>query len=56
MTQITNNKAAWLRYEKARSLEVGPGPTPSPAENEVVIKVASVAINAIDHLVRTPSI
>ncbi|CZR68146.1 related to oxidoreductase [Phialocephala subalpina] len=48
MAQITNNKAAWIPFEKAKYLEVGPGPTPDPGENEVVIKVAYAAVNPSD--------
>lgn len=48
MTQILDNQAAWLPEEKARALEVGPGPRPSPEENEVVIKVAYAAVNPTD--------
>jgi NADPH:quinone reductase-like Zn-dependent oxidoreductase len=52
MTQITDNKAAWLPLEKATAVKVGPGPKPNPTENEVVIKVAYVAVNPTDHIVR----
>jgi NADPH:quinone reductase-like Zn-dependent oxidoreductase len=52
MAQITDNQAAWLPEEKARSMEVGPGPTPNPEENEVVIKVAYAAVNPTDWKVR----
>jgi NADPH:quinone reductase-like Zn-dependent oxidoreductase len=50
-SQITGNVAAWLPYEKAPAMQIGPGPTPNPGENEVVIEVAYVAINPTDHLV-----
>ncbi|KAF8860590.1 putative quinone oxidoreductase [Acephala macrosclerotiorum] len=49
MAQITDNKAAWIPFEKAKYLEVGPGPTPDPSENEVVIKVAYAAVNPSDY-------
>lgn len=52
MTQITDNKAAWLPFEKAPALEVGPSPIPNPADNEVVIKVAYAAVNPTDWIVR----
>jgi NADPH:quinone reductase-like Zn-dependent oxidoreductase len=48
MTQITDNKAALLPYEKATNMEVGPGPIPAPDENEVVIKTAYAAVNPTD--------
>ncbi|KAJ5279377.1 alcohol dehydrogenase [Penicillium angulare] len=43
------NKAVWAPAPNSRVLEVGPGPTPNPTENEVVIKVAYVAINPADY-------
>ncbi|KAJ5106983.1 alcohol dehydrogenase [Penicillium angulare] len=43
------NKAVWAPAPNSRVLEVGPGPSPNPTENEVVIKVAYVAINPADH-------
>lgn len=51
MSSITSNEAAWIPTEKA-TCEVGPGPVPKPAENEVVIEVAYAAVNPIDYLVR----
>jgi NADPH:quinone reductase-like Zn-dependent oxidoreductase len=50
-TPITGNQAAWLPYEKAPKTEVGPGPTPQPSEDEVVIEVAYAAVNPTDHMV-----
>ncbi|KAH6679833.1 zinc-binding oxidoreductase-like protein CipB [Halenospora varia] len=47
MSSITGNEAAWIPAEKAR-MEVGPGPAPDPAENEVVIEVAYAAVNPTD--------
>ncbi|TVY45894.1 Dehydrogenase [Lachnellula subtilissima] len=52
MTKITDNKAAWLPFEKAPAMEIGPGPTPNPAENEVVIKVAYAAVNPTDWIMQ----
>ncbi|KUJ12993.1 putative alcohol dehydrogenase [Mollisia scopiformis] len=48
MTTITDNQAAWQTAIKTRPLEVGPGRTPNPGENEVVIKVAYAAVNPCD--------
>ncbi|OKL60155.1 hypothetical protein UA08_04906 [Talaromyces atroroseus] len=48
MSHITNNRAAFITGKGIRPLEVGPGPVPNPAKNEVVIKVAYVAINPVD--------
>lgn len=42
------NEAAWLPTTNARPVQVGPGPTPNPADNEVVIKVAYAAVNPAD--------
>ncbi|KAJ5587305.1 alcohol dehydrogenase [Penicillium hispanicum] len=42
------NQTAWITAPKARPLEVGPGPTPTPGENDVVIQVRYVAINPVD--------
>lgn len=47
MSRITSNEAAWIPAEKAK-MEVGPGPTPDPAEGEVVIEVAYAAVNPTD--------
>ena len=51
MAHITENKAAWLPKERAAATEVGPGPTPDPGENEVVIEVAYAAVNPTDYKV-----
>ncbi|KAF7166400.1 hypothetical protein CNMCM5623_000088 [Aspergillus felis] len=51
MSSVTGNEAAWVPAEKARC-EVGPGPLPKPAENEVVIEVAYAAVNPIDYLMQ----
>lgn len=51
MSQITDNKAAWITEKGARPFKVGPGPIPNPAENEVVIKVAYTAMNPVDVIV-----
>jgi len=48
MSAITENEAAWIPYEKAKAMEVGPAPKPEPGENEVVIKVAYPAENQTD--------
>ncbi|KAJ5691856.1 alcohol dehydrogenase [Penicillium macrosclerotiorum] len=42
------NEAAWIPSPNTRPLQLGPGPTPDPAENEVVIKVAYAAVNPVD--------
>lgn len=49
------NQAVWAPSPNSRVLEVGPGPTPNPTENEVVIKVAYVAVNPADWKVRLSS-
>jgi hypothetical protein len=54
MAPILNNQAAWIKASKAYPLEVGPGPQPDPAEDEVVIKVAYAAANPLDWRVRRP--
>lgn len=51
MSYISGNIAAWLPTEKAAAVEIGPGPTPDPAENEVVIEVAYAAVNPTDWMV-----
>lgn len=51
MSQITENKAAWITEKGARPFKVGPGPIPNPAKNEVVIKVAYTAMNPVDVIV-----
>ncbi|TVY83659.1 Dehydrogenase orsE [Lachnellula suecica] len=48
MAHITENLAAWITAEKSPVMEVGPGPTPIPGDNEVVIKVAYAAVNPVD--------
>lgn len=53
MSQIIENKAAWITEKRSRPFKVGPGPMPNPAENEVVIKVAYTAINPVDVIVST---
>lgn len=45
VAEIKNNQAAWLPG-KDQQLEVGPGPDQNnPAEGEVIVKVAAIAIN-----------
>jgi NADPH:quinone reductase-like Zn-dependent oxidoreductase len=39
------NKAAWQPSANSHQLEVHDGPTPAPSADEIVIKVAYVAIN-----------
>jgi NADPH:quinone reductase-like Zn-dependent oxidoreductase len=48
MSSITANIAAWIPAEKARAMEIASGPTPNPAEDEVVIEVAYAAVNPTD--------
>jgi NADPH:quinone reductase-like Zn-dependent oxidoreductase len=48
MVSDLKNEAAWLIGEKVTPLEVRPGPTPQPAVDEVVIKVAYAAVNPTD--------
>jgi len=52
MSPITGNRAAWIPFEKATAMEVGPGPSPDPSESEVVIEVAYAAVNPTDWKVR----
>jgi NADPH:quinone reductase-like Zn-dependent oxidoreductase len=52
MASTLKNQAAWIPAAKANPLKVGPGPTPNPSENEVVIKVAYAAVNPADWKVR----
>ncbi|KAG9231562.1 zinc-binding oxidoreductase-like protein CipB [Amylocarpus encephaloides] len=47
MSRYTDNQAAWIPEEKA-TVKVGPGPTPDPGENDVVIEVAYAAVNPTD--------
>lgn len=47
MPSITGNEAAWIPQAKG-TVAVGPGPTPDPAANEVVIEVAYAAVNPTD--------
>jgi NADPH:quinone reductase-like Zn-dependent oxidoreductase len=51
MSPSFNNEAAWIETEKANPLVVGPGPTPSPGEDEIVIKVAYATVNPTDYKV-----
>ncbi|KAH7371475.1 zinc-binding oxidoreductase-like protein CipB [Cadophora sp. MPI-SDFR-AT-0126] len=51
MSSVISNESAWVPVEKAKC-EVGPGPVPDPAENEVVIEVAYAAVNPIDYLMQ----
>lgn len=52
MASPLKNEAAWISVAKGRPLKVGPGPTPDPSENELVIKVAYAAVNPTDWAVR----
>jgi hypothetical protein len=47
MSQFSN-EAAWQTAAGAKPFKLGPGPSPDPAENEVVIKVAYAAVNPVD--------
>jgi NADPH:quinone reductase-like Zn-dependent oxidoreductase len=51
MSSVLKNEAAWVVAEKAYPMEVKPGPTPNPSENEIVIKVAYAAVNPTDYKV-----
>ncbi|KAI1272994.1 GroES-like protein [Xylaria sp. FL0933] len=42
------NKAAFYPSDKAPALEIGSSPYPTPGPNEVIIKVAAIAINPVD--------
>lgn len=48
MVSELKNEAAWIVGEKVSPLEVRLGPTPKPAADEVVIKVAYAAVNPTD--------
>ncbi|KAJ5366730.1 alcohol dehydrogenase [Penicillium brevicompactum] len=41
------NEAAWQTAPDSKTFELGPGPTPNPSEDEVVIKVAYAAVNPL---------
>lgn len=46
MTAIENNRAAWQKAALDKQFVVGPGPDQTkPADDELIIKVAYVAIN-----------
>jgi hypothetical protein len=51
MSHFTDNQAAFVTAKGKRPLKVGPAPVPNPGKNEVVIKVAYVAINPVDSIV-----
>lgn len=48
MASGVKNQAAYIVAEKKSPLEVRDAPTPQPADDEVVIKVAYAAINPTD--------
>lgn len=53
MASIQDNQAAWLAEARANPMKVGPGPDQStPAEDELVIKVAYAAANPSEWKVR----
>ena len=45
MSPITDNQAAWITAPTTKPLKVAPGPSPDPEHDEIVIKVAVVALN-----------
>ena len=45
---MPSNTAAWLISAKAKPLEVKPAPYTSPAENQIIVKNAALAMNPID--------
>ncbi|KAL8870626.1 MAG: hypothetical protein Q9174_003374 [Haloplaca sp. 1 TL-2023] len=45
---MTSNSAAWLVAAKAHPLEIKPAPYTSPADNEILVKNAAVAVNPVD--------
>lgn len=52
-TKLPRNQAAWQTAANAKPFKVGPGPDQDdPADDEVVIQVAFVAINPSEWKVR----
>jgi NADPH:quinone reductase-like Zn-dependent oxidoreductase len=52
MTTVENNQAAWIVQANANPLQVEAGPDQTkPLEDEVIIRVAAVAINPSESFV-----
>ncbi|KAK8103164.1 Dehydrogenase azaJ [Apiospora sp. TS-2023a] len=47
---MPENKAAYLIGEKVRPLSVKPAPYPSPASDQLLVRVAAVAVNPIEYI------
>jgi hypothetical protein len=54
MTAPVDNQAAWWQSAQDKHFTVAPAPAYTPADDEVVIKVAYVAINPSEWKVRQP--
>lgn len=48
MSKITDNESVWVTAAGAGHMQLGPGPQPNPASDEVVIKVNYAAVNPTD--------
>lgn len=47
---MPENRAAYLMGEKVRPLSVKPAPYPSPGPAQLLVRVAAVAVNPIEHI------
>ncbi|KAK7946132.1 uncharacterized protein PG986_010453 [Apiospora aurea] len=47
---MPENRAAYLMGEKVRPLAVKPAPYPTPGPNQVLVRVAAVAVNPIEYI------